>query len=287
VLMGVTSFNPSAWLALEQQGLVQYLDAFRIGSNKPWEHHDHTQYDDAKHRVDLCKSKQMISILETEWSRHGFQRNEVMLVDDDKENTAKALKAGFRALYVTDSFLGPNWRTLHQELSLVPSPSPMQIRALTPDEHNPALLKASIALKFISKMQEHEPTKVNQALTQLGAMSKLLGPGNPHVARRKRKNEDIQDKHQTPADHSVADFEIILAATISSLQAVTQIHEKVRKVASVFASGGVEVLLQQMSPSERELCANSLASHATLADLIPDQRTRTMNLRDRFTVLKE
>jgi len=293
ILMAVTSFNPAAWIALEQQGLTQYLDAFRIGCNSAWAHHDHTQYDDAKHRVDLCKGKQMADILENEWAKHSLQRQEVILIDDDKNNTSKALSAGFRALFVSDSFLGPNWRAIHQELSHMPSPNAMQLRALTPDEHNGALLKAAVALKFISKMQEHAPTKVNEALTQLGAMSKLLGPGAFPVGPKSsaaaasgtlsptRSSSKRRIAPESTQDHSVSDLETVLAATSTSLQAFTQFHEKVRKIHSTFATGGIEVLLQQMTDTERELCAQSLANFSS-HELPTDQRLRAKNLGARF-----
>jgi hypothetical protein len=292
ILMAATSFNPAAWLALEQHGLTQYLSAFRIGCNSAWAHHDHSQYDDAKHRVDLCKGKQMADILENEWAKHSLQRQEVLLIDDDKGNTSQAVKAGFRALYVPDSFLGPNWRAIHQELPQIPPPDAMQMRFLTPDEHHGALLKASVALRFFSKIQEHAPVKVNDALTQLGAMSKLLGTGafppghqtpsstlplptrQASAGKRKAVTVPIQD-------HSVSDLETILASTTTSLQEFTQLHEKVRKVHSDFPTGGIEVLLQRMTDTERELCSQSLGSFSH-HDLPAEQRTRAQNLGVRF-----
>jgi len=285
VLMAVTSFNPAAWIALEQQGLTQYMDAFRIGCNSVWAHHDHTQYDDAKHRLDLCKGKQMADILDNEWAKHSLQRQQVLLIDDDKNNTSRAVVAGFRALFVVDSFLGPNWRSIHLELPHLPTPDALQLRALTPDEHNGALLKASVALKFISKMQEHAPTKVNEALTQLGAMSKLMGTG---AAGQQATTESMfrassKRKIDTAAqDHSVSDLDTVLAASAASLQAITQLHDKVRKIHSTFSTGGIEVLLQQMTDSERDLCSQSLGNFLSQDLLSTDQRTRAKILGERF-----
>lgn len=281
ILMAVTSFNPMAWIALEQAGLTQYLDAFRIGCNFVWAHHDHSQYNDAKHRIDLCKSRQMSSILENEWVKHNLQRQEVMLIDDDKENTTAATKAGFRALFVTDSFLGPNWRLIHRELAQVPTPSSSQLRFLTPDEHDPALLKASIALRFMSKIQEHTPNRVNDALTRLGAASKQLGTGAPTDAQQNTSNKrKWQPANQDP---SVIDMQTILAATENSVKDFTQLHEKVHRVSSSYSVGGIEVLLKEITHSDRDLCAQSLALFAN-EKLEGDERTRASNLRSRFAL---
>lgn len=178
VRMAVTSFNPVAWLALDRLDLTQYFEAFRIGSNSEWEHHDLDQYDGSKHRNGLCKSKQMEDILTREWTGI-LQPPEVMLIDDDEKNTAAAIAAGFQALFVQESFLGPNWSAIHARLSHLPAPAPQlylqqateqqqQESALSP----PQSAKMLVAMKFLHKLETQFAHCVNDVLSYLGEMSK-------------------------------------------------------------------------------------------------------------------
>lgn len=165
----------------------------------------------------------MIDILSSEWASHGFQRNEMLLIDDDKSNIARAIVAGFRGLFVPDSFLGPNWQAVHAELSHLPFPSSMQYYFLTTHDHFdhssstpaspptvPLSTKFAVALKFLSKMQAHSPARVNEALTHLGVLSKppKPKPASPPPAPHHPSNNNnsahttTNTPHATPATHA-------------------------------------------------------------------------------------
>jgi len=81
----VASFNPLSRPALRRWGWFERFKAIRCGSNYHWD--DETEiYSDITHRDDLCKSKQIADILESELNEFGFTPEHCAFFDDTPFN---------------------------------------------------------------------------------------------------------------------------------------------------------------------------------------------------------
>lgn len=260
ILLAGASFNPHAWTALEEHGLASYFSAFRIGCNKIWDHRDYSKYNDAEHRVGLCKGKQMADILANEWNDRCLDPKSIILVDDDLKNTQNAEAVGFRAFFVPDSYIGPVWRNLAVHFSHIPPPSSAEMRTFTINERDMALQKAAVAMGFLGKMEKYAPEKVNIALSQLGALSKSLGPAAPPA----ELNATVPGSAELETAES--DMDALTLIVRAAQCSMNQLCNKVISLQRKFSDNGFEVALQQLSPEERVRCAQIVGTYPTLSD---------------------
>jgi hypothetical protein len=89
ISLHLVSFNPRAWVAIQAWGCAHYFTSVRVGCNTPWPpHEDLTFY---KHnaillRAELCKSRQIASILHTELALTANSLATAEFYDDDERN---------------------------------------------------------------------------------------------------------------------------------------------------------------------------------------------------------
>ena len=176
IFLATTSFNPNAFHALQQQDLSACFTAFRSGCNSKWAHEDLTQYYNETHRQNLCKVQQMLDIMANEWEALHLVPCEILLIDDEIDNIRRAETAGFQTLFVSDSFLGPDWNDIYARIPHVPKPSlqTQELMRMPSDAAQIALQKVSIATKFLSCLKDRSPVQMNALLAHLGKLTKPI-----------------------------------------------------------------------------------------------------------------
>jgi hypothetical protein len=103
-LLCCASFNPRAFIALKRWKVHNMFHAIRVGCNDVWHHFDLSCYDNTLHRVDLCKARQMQSMLQNELKAHKI--GATMLIDDRLENIQVAKQKGYDTLFIENSQIG-------------------------------------------------------------------------------------------------------------------------------------------------------------------------------------